>query len=236
MAKIILEHLEDLDRYIKKCITDACTVEKRDNDVKFQYMIIRKEFIFGIKTKYEKVRRRVEYRLLKNLKKNFDYNFNIVYPSSIKEAGWNESKFRIIEIGDGLPINHAISTWKLFGKEYYLESIFGNRPDQELGKNHISKLQENGYDYPSGGWDNFSDAFIKAYNMTPMDSFLKDVYPQAVKMRAAFKQYEKDAMEHGCGYWSVCDERGYACMCSPSSKVMQGFNFDVWERMKRYSL
>lgn len=236
MAKIILEHLKDLDAYINKCIDDACTKEKRDNDVKFQYMIINKELIFGIKSKYQKVRRRVEYRLLKNLKKNFGYNFNIVYPDSMKETGSEDSEFIIIDISSSVPVNHVISTWNLFGKDYYLEYIHGNRPKSELGSGHINKLEENGYDYPSGGWDNYCDAFTKAYGMNPMTSFLKDVYPQAARARAAFKQYKEDLIEHGCGYWSVCYEHGYACMCSPTSKVMQGFDIDVWDRMKSYDL
>lgn len=217
-----------LDTYINKCIADACASEKRDNDVEFQYMIIKKELIFGIKSKYQGVRRRVEYRLLRNLKKNFGYNFNIVYPESIRETGYSDSNFRIVKSNLGVPAN-AICTWNLFGNEYYISSNYGNRPKSELGVNHINKLKENGWSYPDDTWDNYCDAFIKAYNMNPMTSFTKDVYPELV----AFRRYEKDLMDHGCGYWSVCSEHGYACMCSPTSKVMSGFDMDVWNRLKK---
>lgn len=233
MKKQTNECLQELVAYINVCIKDACEAENRDNDVEFQYMIIKKELIFGIKSKYQKVRRRVEYRLLRNLKKNFGYNFNIVYPESIKETGYSDSIFRILKSNLGVPVNHAICKWNLFGNEYYLSSNYGNRPKSELGMDHINKLHKNGYDYPNGGWDSYCDAFNKTYGMSPMDSFVTEVYPQLVRTRAAFKHYEKDLMDHGCGYWSVCSEHGYACMCSPTSKVMQGFDMDVWNSLAR---
>lgn len=233
MKKQSNDNLQELVAYINVCIKDACEAENRDNDVEFQYMIIKKELIFGIKSKYQKVRRRVEYRLLRNLKKNFGYNFNIVYPDSIRETGFKDSAFKLHELRCGVPVNHGIAIWELFEKEYYLSANDGNRPKLELECDHIKKLHENGYDYPNGGWDSYCDAFNKTYGMSPMDSFVTEVYPQLVRTRAAFKHYEEDLMDHGCGYWSVCSEHGHACMCSPTSKVMQGFDMDVWNSLAR---
>lgn len=47
------------------------------------------------------------------------------------------------------------------------------------------------------------------------------------------KQYEENLINNGCGYWSVCFEHGFACPCSPSSKVMQGFNIDTWRSLQK---
>lgn len=231
MEKRIITKNDKLDIYINKCIEDACKAEKRENDVKFQYMIIGKELIFGIKSKYMRVRRRIEYRLLRNLKKNFGYTLNLVYPFSIQETGLLDSMFEIFET-DYIPFSHAICKWTLFDKEYYVIYCLGNRPNDELGIQHIKKLEENGFNYPNGNWEEFSDAFFKAYNMTPFDSFIKVVYPEALRFERIKKQYEKDLLDHGCGYWSVCFEHGSSCPCSPTSKVMQGFDIKTWESLK----
>lgn len=41
--------------------------------------------------------------------------------------------------------------------------------------------------------------------------------------------YNRNKAEKGCGYYSVCWE--HACPCSSDSKVMQGYNEDVWSSL-----
>ena len=45
------------------------------------------------------------------------------------------------------------------------------------------------------------------------------------------EQFEKIEIEHGCGYWNVCDD--HSCPCSPSSPVGQGFNEETYANMKK---
>ena len=45
------------------------------------------------------------------------------------------------------------------------------------------------------------------------------------------EQFEKIELNHGCGYWHVCDD--HACPCAPSAAVSQGFNEEVYARMKK---
>jgi len=46
------------------------------------------------------------------------------------------------------------------------------------------------------------------------------------------KRHDTDLINRGCGYWSVCDEAGFACPCSSDAKVKQGFDNAVWDNMK----
>lgn len=66
--------------------------------------------------------------------------------------------------------------------------------------------------------------------LTSADKKTLDEYRESVKMKTILEQYYSDSIEYGCGYWSVC--RDHDCQCHPTSKVMQGFDIDVWERMK----
>lgn len=43
------------------------------------------------------------------------------------------------------------------------------------------------------------------------------------------EQFERIEMNHGCGYWNVCDD--HACPCSPTAAVSRGFSEAVYERM-----
>lgn len=45
------------------------------------------------------------------------------------------------------------------------------------------------------------------------------------------EQFDKIELEHGCGYWFVCDD--HACACAPTAAVSQGFNLKVYESMRR---
>lgn len=45
------------------------------------------------------------------------------------------------------------------------------------------------------------------------------------------EQYEENEKEHGCGYWSVCDD--HRCPCSSLSALKRGYNPIVWESMSR---
>lgn len=45
------------------------------------------------------------------------------------------------------------------------------------------------------------------------------------------EQFEKIELAYGCGYWNVCDD--HACPCHPTAAVSQGFNKEVYARMKK---
>ena len=45
------------------------------------------------------------------------------------------------------------------------------------------------------------------------------------------KRFDEIEIDHGCGYWFVCDD--HACACSSTAAVSQGFNKDVYASMQR---
>jgi|GEM_PF-2038871 len=47
------------------------------------------------------------------------------------------------------------------------------------------------------------------------------------------ERHDRDLIEYGCGYWSVCVEHGACCPCSSDSKVMQGFSEETWDNIKK---
>lgn len=227
---------DHLERYIERCISDACKAEQRENDVKYIYRIIGDHLVFAISSKYKKVRNRIEYRLLHNLKKNFGYAFNLVHPSPYEESTecWKSGIFSISEISDIDPM-HAIDVLELWdGKKFILCSIYGNRPADELVENHISKLKAHGFSYNDNkaSWDNFVSSYKDAYGMTPMKGFIM-VYKEYERRFNTERQHYDDEMSHGCGYWSLCEGRGSECPCSPDAAVSKGFDINVWDRMKR---
>lgn len=44
------------------------------------------------------------------------------------------------------------------------------------------------------------------------------------------KRYLANIAKERCGYWDVCDD--HACGCAPDSVVSQGFDEQVYERMR----
>jgi len=44
------------------------------------------------------------------------------------------------------------------------------------------------------------------------------------------KQHLVNIARNRCGYWNVCDD--HACGCAPDADVSQGFDEQVYERMR----
>jgi len=239
--------LKNVESYINKVIEDACRSEDRHNDVEFDYQVLPdRVLLFSIRTKYLRVQRRVLYRLHKNFEKNFGLRFNLIYPDPCRcgIAGIREeATYDILPISQGLDPNYSCLRITVFGKHYILRSLYGIRPDGELGMPHLNKLMEHGFDFeakypPEEEWDIFVKAYIDAYGDPPMKGALdQEKYYQDLKAQKAAKrlelthkrQYEKDLEKYGCGYWSVCWEHGASCPCSPTAPSQQGFKEDVWQ-------
>lgn len=228
--------MNNVRQYIEKVIQEACDSEKRPNDVKFKYQLLPdKTLLFSIKTQYLRVQRRVIYRLHKNLKKNFGLTFNQLYPDPIRMDSEirEEAVYDLYPISQGVDPNHSCLPITVFGKRYTIRSLYGIRPDEELGMPHLTKLKEHGFDFeanypPEKVWEIFVKAYIDAYGDPPMkEALAQEEYYLRVKGHR--QQYEINKMEHGCGYWSLCDDR--ACPCSPDAPVSKGFSEEVWQRM-----
>lgn len=151
--------------YIDKVIAESAKAENRPNDVRYQYIIIGNDLLFVIKSQYQKVRRRIEYRLLRNLKRNFGLRFNLI------DGVFSNSKYGIYE---GIDPNRSFMEWDFFKQKVTIFYCNGIRPNEELGLNHLEVLKKNGFDYSRDkNWSMFEKAYEKAYGELPVTGFLK---------------------------------------------------------------
>lgn len=151
--------------YIDKVISESTKAENRPNDVRYQYIIIGNDLLFVIKSKYQKIRRRIEYRLLHNLERNFGLRFNLI------DSAFSNSKYGIYE---GIDPNRSFMEWNCFKQEVTIFYCNGIRPNGELGRPHLELLKENGFDYSSDkNWNLFEEAYEKAYGELPIMAVLK---------------------------------------------------------------
>ena len=230
--------MNNVRQYIERVIQEACDSEKRPNDVKFEYQLLPdKTLLFSIKTQYLRVQRRVIYRLHKNLKKNFGLTFNQLYPDPIRMDSEirEEAVYDLYPVSQGVDPNHSCLPITVFGKRYTIRSLYGIRPDEELGMPHLTKLKEHGFDFeanypPEKVWEIFVKAYIDAYGDPPMkEALIQKDYYQFINVNK--KRYEEDEKLHGCGYWSVCSD--HACPCSNNVNTSTGFSKEIWDRMEK---
>lgn len=146
-------------------LAESAKAENRPNDVRYQYIIIGNDLLFVIKSQYQKVRRRIEYRLLRNLERNFGLRFNLI------DGDFSNSKYGIYE---GIDPNRSFMEWDFFKQKVTIFYCNGIRPNEELGLNHLEVLKKNGFDYSRDkNWSMFEKAYEKAYGELPVTGFLK---------------------------------------------------------------
>jgi len=138
-----------IDRYINKVISDACLAEGKENDVQYQFRIVEDVVVFAIDTKFERVKRRVEYRLRNNIPKNFGLKFNEDFD---------------IYIG-GFDLNYSIMRWDVFGQFSTLRA-FGDKEhlQPKHGENEtLDFFIDRKYDQDESGWNSYLSDFEKVY-------------------------------------------------------------------------
>ncbi len=161
-------------------LSESAKAENRPNDVQYQYIIIGNDLLFVIKSKYQKVRRRIEYRLLHNLERNFGLRFNLI------DGVFSNSKYGIYE---GIDPNRSFMEWDCFKQKVIIFYCNGIRPDGELCGSYLKDLKKNGFDYCCDkDWNLFEVAYEKAYGELPIIAVLK-----------MQKEYEKPAKKKSIG-------------------------------------
>lgn len=129
--------MKNLDDYIRKCIQDACECEGRDikSDPsqleKYFYIVIDDCVLFSIYTKWEKVNRRVRYRLRNNLEKNFGLK-------------WYSSKYLLVKYYRRVTVALAIGGILVDGKTRWgIEDL----EPQFQGSEGLSNLYNGEYEW-----------------------------------------------------------------------------------------
>ena len=106
MAKYNIKRLRS---YIEKAIADACKSENRPNDVTFDAFIIdNAALLLILHCKYLRVQRRVYYRILNNVPKNFGLSIvdfykvvDVPVPDYVAEEGYVEAGMTVADIKVG---------------------------------------------------------------------------------------------------------------------------------------
>lgn len=160
--------------YINAVCIAACKSENRPIDVEYQFSIFREDiFIFAIKCKYNRVLRRIRYRLYNNFKKNFpDLIMNDV-SCPIRE--WEDGDGNAHIVGfepEMIDYNYSVAVWSLFGRWGTL-SYFMNDPkinphlENEDGRNRYTYMKDNGFEYMHkqdfGSWLKFCSEYNRIF-------------------------------------------------------------------------
>ena len=161
--------------YINKVCLDSCKSENRPVDVEYQFSIFREDiFVFAVKTKYERVARRISYRLYKNFKKNFpDLIMNDV---SRPVRYWNyeyDGNGHLISFYENvIDENFSVAEWNLFGQwgtlAYCMDDPKINpHLENEGGLNRYLYMVEHGFepnhDYNSDVWIKFCSEYKRIF-------------------------------------------------------------------------
>lgn len=115
----------DITSYIITVCKDACKSENRPyTSIQFQYTIIKdKIFVFALKCKYDRVVRRILYRLHNNFEKKFGLVFNsIVSYKHEYRSGPIFANHQMIDY------NYSFAEWDVFG-EWNTLSYYDFDPD-----------------------------------------------------------------------------------------------------------
>lgn len=147
---------KDLKHYIDMVIEDACKAENRNNDVKYQYCIIQNNLVLVLRTHYRRVLSRIEYRLKRNVTKNF----GLIYD-------------RNFDIYDGIDFNYSIAEWNVFGKNMTVRTYPRNPRCYELLNPlaveagcyslHVERLKLLDPNYTKMTWNQYCSAYEQLY-------------------------------------------------------------------------
>lgn len=175
------KNISTLDDYIRSAIAEACYRENRPDDVQYQYRIIKNYLLFAIKSRYKRVRNHVEDQLMRYVPFKYGLKVQVVYPDPLHEVGNHiPIIFDLFLASEGVDPNHSCDEWVVFGKKYtirYFRGLTTASSGKENALEHLALLEKNGYRYTYGkeNWEDFRQAFRKAYGRDPIDSLWKRV-------------------------------------------------------------
>ena len=109
--------IQNIERYILKVIDDACQAERRENRSKMQLCILDNTVMVAFRTGFDRVDRRVVYRLIKNFERNFEKEISIDNPNGrVYLHDWIPNTKYQLQGDDGIDPNHSIASCKILGK------------------------------------------------------------------------------------------------------------------------
>ena len=184
----IMLNKKNVDAYLRQCISQAYTAEGREYtedelDKGFYYVVVNNSYlVYKICTPYERVNRKVNYRMRRNFKKNFGIEA-MSSPSEVNyEVGYSLEICSTLEVRDinftrnVFTLNSKFRTAYVFLKDYNLFSdkegkyipalVYEKIAIERLGeKEFVRRLKsdESIYDKPLF-YKEYADLFERAFN------------------------------------------------------------------------
>lgn len=117
--------LEKIEKYVLKVIEDAHKAEQRENHARAQVCILDNTALIALQTGFDRVDRRVVYRLFRNFTKNFGMEISIANRYGEVHFGNTidvpRSKYRLSN-DSGIDPNHCVAVCKMLGKFHAINS------------------------------------------------------------------------------------------------------------------
>lgn len=162
---------EGVSKYITKVCKDACVTEQRPVDVQYQYSLVNGMLVFAVKCPWKRVERRINYRLERNLRKNF----NVIFCNVM------EMNSPIDFVPGDIDPNFSFAEWELFGEWGTLRisedpflnphlHISAKAGDQETKYQALERVgyAYNGYPCKThSDWELFCEYYKKAFGDLP---------------------------------------------------------------------
>lgn len=173
-------------RYINRVCEDAAKSVNRDNDVQWQFCIIKNNVVFSMRSKYIKVRSRILYRLARNFDNKFKgLHFKFIpaytYDMRMRFTGMYDSTrgFSVHELREGIDLNYSFAEWNFFGKPVTLQSFQDNELiSEDAGKpgikvankhyeNFVDLTGDPGYGMHTHDWGTYCKDYMRIYGHAP---------------------------------------------------------------------
>ena len=184
--------IKKIESYIEKVAKDAFLAEERQGKFQFQVCCLDDTVMLAFKTGYDRVDRRIVFRLVNNFQRNFGYRLFIKlrYAMLMRRSSGVPDKFHLE--AEDVDINHTIAYCRMLGKwsavncyyktgetAAYLNPDFDNDADYSIIYKKMEELVEN----PSGfegkrGWDEYCRLYNELYGFTPRAQEKLEVFPQ----------------------------------------------------------
>lgn len=155
--------------YIDKVIRDSFRAEQRDiTNASFQYVQVTDETaILIVKVPYQRVLRRIIYRLEHNFKKNFDIEIDVYSP--LNRRIYLDTNYHIYE--DQISPHSCRARCDFGGKPHTISAFSHVISDDIEPMVYLNALKEHGFDYVEShtcsdeDWSKYTTALKEAYNI-----------------------------------------------------------------------
>lgn len=175
--------------YFEHVVRDAYETEDRSlssHPVKYEMVVIRDTLIIRFQSHYQRIGKRIVYRMLHNFRKYIDVD-ELLIVSNMKYVE-GETEYNCLCIYPNMiPPHHTIARCDFGGKFGTICDVVNHAypvNEEESPMCHLKRLSDAGFDYTRDGisncaseeWDRYASAMLECYGVT-----LTDITDQIMK-------------------------------------------------------